>query len=161
MSQSPYKDWAIKVLPNTGADMVLQLTATFQSPYYGFPVKVSGDQAQGGSNGMILGVTGANDFTAFKFANNLSVSIPSTGSVTTTFNVALNTPVGNSKSQWQALVAFAKTNGYIPIVLSINANVVINNDGVDRIVDWGSAIAGSEVQKFKTGPDFASILNFA
>ncbi|KAF8975289.1 hypothetical protein BGZ46_009223, partial [Entomortierella lignicola] len=158
MSQAPYKNWSIKVTPGSDHTKVLQLTVTFQSPYYGFPVTIvhAQDSTNDWSASAALSTT---TNPVFVFEDNLSVSVPGTGSTTVSFNVALPSSFGSSQlPNWQKIVNYASANGYIPITMSFMPSVIVNNDGVERVVDWGNDAAGLTTINVATGSDFASIL---
>ncbi|KAF9359611.1 hypothetical protein BGX26_011947 [Mortierella sp. AD094] len=161
MSQVPYKNWSIKVVSDvTDPTKVLQATVTLQSPYYGMPVQIQAIQDSSNMGGaQTVGIPGG-DSQLFAFESISAINVPGTGSTTATFNVALPPAFGNgSLPVWQSFVNFAKANGYITVALTALPTIVVNNDGVQRNVDWGADATKTATVNIKTGPDFANILN--
>ncbi|KAF9965624.1 hypothetical protein BGZ70_004421 [Mortierella alpina] len=162
MSQAPYKNWSLKTLPSTNSDFLVEITATFQSPYYGFPIQMVSASDEGQDNFATVGSipSGSGINRLFTFLNNLTFSVSGSGSVTVAFKVALTGPFdASSKAAWQDLVNYGTANKYIPINLSsMIAKIIVNNDGINRFVDWSSFAAGLEDIKLAVGPDFASIM---
>ncbi|KAF9950779.1 hypothetical protein BGZ72_007637 [Mortierella alpina] len=161
MSQAPYKNWSLKTLPSTNSDMLVEITATFQSPYYGYPVQMVSAADEGLDNFATVGSipSGSNLSRLFTFQNNLVFSVSGTGSATVTFKAALMGPFdATTKSAWQDLVNYGTANKNIPINLSWIAKIIVNNDGVNRFVDWGNFATGLEDIKMAVGSDFASIM---
>ncbi|KAG0213546.1 hypothetical protein BGX28_004182 [Mortierella sp. GBA30] len=161
MSQAPYKDWALEVVSATAQEVRVQITATFQSPYYGFPIKMA--QAVPDNQDNFVAVNNVSPTTNglhfFNFDNNLTFSVSGTGSATVKFQATLIGPFdASTKAAWQDLTNFATKNGHLPITFTWMAGVVVNNDGITRLVDWGNGGTGLGDLKLKTGADFASIL---
>ncbi|KAF9898172.1 hypothetical protein BX616_004385 [Lobosporangium transversale] len=160
MSQPPHKDWSLKTLPNTNTDGVVQVTATFQSPYYGLPLEFKDAQTVGYDSMAIIGsAAGISGVNLFRFMDNLTFSVSGTGSTTISFNVGLVTDFGaGSKAQWTDIVNYAKANGHLPIQFDWIAGIVLNNDSTYRYVDWGSIGTGLGDVNIAVGRDFESIL---
>ncbi|KAF9289016.1 hypothetical protein BGZ68_010171 [Mortierella alpina] len=161
MSQVPYKNWSLKTLPSTNSDHLVEITATFQSPYYGYPVQMVSAADEGQDNFVTVGAipSGTNINRLFTFLNNLTFSVSGTGSATVSFKVALTGPFdASTKAAWQDLVNYGTANEFIPINLNMIAKVIVNNDGINRLVDWGNFATGLEDIKLAVGPDFASIM---
>ncbi|KAG0243664.1 hypothetical protein BGX31_010364 [Mortierella sp. GBA43] len=158
VSQSPYKNWSLKVLSNTAADKVVQITATFQSPYYGLPYKLTQPKSNFATDQ--ASVTGVSSQTEgqnlFSFSNDFTLDVSGSGSVTATFNVDVNLAAAR-KAQFQDLVNYGASKGYIPVTLDWMPTVIVNGDGVNRIVDFITPV-GSTLN-IAVGSDFASILN--
>ncbi|KAF9363592.1 hypothetical protein BGX34_003753 [Mortierella sp. NVP85] len=148
-SQAPHKDWSLKVLPTTGSDKKVEIKATFQSPYYGLPVKFvgAGDLAEA-SSGVRL----------FNIDDSLQFEVSGTGSTTVTFTAKLTVDfIASTKPIYQQWVNNANANGgKLPLELLWLPNVIIGNDGASHPVDWGTGFSGD----IAVGPDFASILDF-
>ncbi|KAG0212065.1 hypothetical protein BGX28_006963 [Mortierella sp. GBA30] len=162
MSQPPYKNWSLKTLPSTNTDFNVEITATFQSPYYGFPVTMVYAEDVGQDNyASVNNVSPATTMMhLFNFQNGLTFTVSGTGSVTVTFKAALVGPFdASTKAAWQELVNFGTTNKYIPIDFTWIANIIVNNDGIHRLVDWGSVAIGLGDLNLAVGADFASIMN--
>ncbi|KAG0351518.1 hypothetical protein BC939DRAFT_490696 [Gamsiella multidivaricata] len=161
VSQPPYKNWSLKILPTTGTDFQAQVTATFQSPYYGYPVQMvlAADEYQD-NYAAVDGISSqTNMMRLFTFENTLTFSVSGTGSATVTFNVAIPGPFqASQKANWQALVTYGSSKGYIPVQLSWIANIIVNNDGINRYVDWGNSGTLLPDINIAVGSDFASIL---
>ncbi|KAG0338998.1 hypothetical protein BG000_003021 [Podila horticola] len=162
MSQPPYKNWALKVLPTTGTDGLVDVTATFQSPYYGYPVKMLQDEAPGEDNYAYVNNVGSGVDTLrlFEFRNTLTYCVSGTGATTVTFKANLIKFVSTDKARLQALVAYAQQHKSIPVQLWLMARVEVGNDGVTRVVDLGNSGTGLGDLNVAVGPDFANILNF-
>ncbi|KAK3808328.1 MAG: hypothetical protein J3Q66DRAFT_416868 [Benniella sp.] len=147
-SQVPHKDWSLKVLPTTGSDRKVEIKATFQSPYYGLPVKyVSTDAASLASSGAPL----------FTFDDSLHFEVDSASTtVTFTAELVLELTAAN-KPKYQQWVNDANANGgKLPLELVWVPNVIVGNDGAAHPVDWGTDFSGD----ITVGSDFASILDF-
>ncbi|KAF9178316.1 hypothetical protein BGZ51_007884 [Haplosporangium sp. Z 767] len=161
MSQAPYKNWSLKTLPSTNTNRKVEITATFQSPYYGFPLKMVHAVAPGTDNYVSVSNVSptTNSLRLFSFDDTLTYSVSGTGSVTVTFTATLGTLAPESKPRWTELVAYGSANGHIPVDFNWMAEVIVNNDGISRIVDWGSFSTGLGDVNIAVGSDFASILN--
>ncbi|KAG0300998.1 hypothetical protein BGZ98_008707 [Dissophora globulifera] len=162
LSQSPYKNWSLKVLPTTSTAHVLQITATFQSPYYGYPITLVAAEDAGQDNyAYVNGVSAdTNGMHLFNFQNDLTFSVTGTGSATVSFNVDLPAPyTASAKPQWQTLVTYGQAHGYIPVQLNWIANIILNNDNINRFVDWGTIGTQLPDTQVNVGSDFANILN--
>ncbi|KAG0256321.1 hypothetical protein BG011_004626 [Mortierella polycephala] len=161
MSQAPYKDWSLKTLPSTNTDFVVEVTATFQSPYYGFPIEMVHALDAGMDNYVTVSNVSptTNMMRLFNFMDTLTFSVSGTGSVTVTFKGKLASVVPAAKNRWTELVAYAAANGHIPIEFTWMANIIVNNDGINRYVDWGNTGTGLGNVNIAVGADFASILN--
>ncbi|KAF9987820.1 hypothetical protein BGZ65_001674 [Modicella reniformis] len=157
-SKPAYKDFSLKILTTTKTDFVAEVTATFQSPYYGFPVKMLHATGAGFDNyGTAVGVSPTATKRAFTFQDTLQFTVSGTGAVTVTFKVLLAKAAG--KAFWQELVTYGTSKGYVPIEISSwLAQVEVNGDGVTRVVDWSYLSAGIPTVNVAVGSDFASIL---
>ncbi|KAI1319309.1 hypothetical protein EDD11_004446 [Mortierella claussenii] len=161
MSQAPYKNWSLKTLANTNTDHVVQVTATFASPYYGYPLQFTAAQDPSQDNYVqISGVSSAVDgIRLFNFNNDLKFSVSGTGSVTATFTATLAAGFEpSSKDTWVELVNFGKAHGFIPVQFNWFAGIILNNDGITRFVDWGNSATGLGNVNIAVGADFDSIL---
>ncbi|KAF9562120.1 hypothetical protein EC968_005387 [Mortierella alpina] len=161
MSQSPYKDFSLQVLPGATAEKVaIQLTATFQSPYYGYPFELTHASPDGASSALITEISsGLEGRTLFNFEDNFTFKVGGTGSVTVKFTASLSGPFdASSKAAWTEMVDFATKNGHLPVNLVWLPNIILNGDGIERVVEWNSASTPGGVVKLKTGADLASVL---
>jgi len=149
-SQVPHKDWSLKVLPTTGSDKKIEIKATFQSPYYGLPVKYvsAGDFAEASSGAPL-----------FAFDDSLHFEVGSS-STTVTFTAKLVLDLtADNKPKYQQWVNNANANGgHLPLDLFWLPNVIVGNDGAAHPVDWSSDFVGNI--NIAVGSDFASILDF-
>ncbi|KAF8936161.1 hypothetical protein EDD21DRAFT_376718 [Dissophora ornata] len=162
MSQAPYSNWSLKMLPSSTTDFNVQITATFQSPYYGLPISMYAAEDVGQDNYAFLdGVsTDTNMLRLFNFQNTLAFNVTGTSSATVTFNASLPGPFqAATKAKWQELVTYGAAHGYIPIQFNWQANIIVNNDGVQRLVDWGNTGTGLPDIHVAVGSDFANVLN--
>ncbi|KAF9360086.1 hypothetical protein BGX34_007966 [Mortierella sp. NVP85] len=161
MSQVPYKNWSLKVLPSTKTDKLVEITATFQSPYYGFGVNMIYDNEDGQDNyASLSGSTPGTGNRLFSFQNTLKFSTTGSAPVTTTFKVPLAGPFdAQTKARWVNLVNYAKTNGKLPITFNWYATIGVNNDGKSHPVDWGNTGTGLGDIDLAVGSDFASVLD--
>ncbi|KAF9930427.1 hypothetical protein FBU30_000478 [Linnemannia zychae] len=161
MSQPPYKGWSIKLLPTTPTDYIVQVTATFQSPYYGYSLQMVHSLPEYQDNYIQTRdmTTNSNDLRLFNFLDNLTYSITGTGSTTVTFNMKLDKSGLASKAKLQDVVNFAKAKGYITMDFMWMAEIIINSDGVHRLVDWSNLGIGSGPIQMSVGSDFANIIN--
>ncbi|KAF9139265.1 hypothetical protein BGX30_008182 [Mortierella sp. GBA39] len=161
MSQPPYKNWSLKLLPTTPTDYVFQATATFQSPYYGYPLQMVHALPEYQDNYIqILGISDdSNQLRLFDFLDTLTYNINGDGTATVTFNMKLNKAGITRKPVLQKVVDFANANGYITTEFMWYAEVILNNDGVHRLVDWSNlGIGASNPIQINVGPDFAAIM---
>jgi len=162
VSQPPYKNWSMKVLPTTKTDGLVDITATFASPYYGYPFEMTSDEPAGQENSAI--VTGVSDtidtLHLFEFRNTLHFKVSGTGSTTVTFKANIVGFVKGDRARIQQLVSYAAKNGGIPVNFWWVAGGIVNNDGIQRDeLDWGTSGTGLGGVKIATGADFASILD--
>ncbi|KAF9310118.1 hypothetical protein BG003_008927 [Podila horticola] len=162
VSQPPYKNWAIKILPTTKTDGLVDITATFQSPYYGYPFEMTSDEPAGEDNyAFITGVSqNTESMHLFEFRDTLHFAVSGTGSTTVTFKANIIGLVSSDRPRVQALVSYAAANGGIPVNFWWQAGGIVNNDGVQRNqLDWGTSGIGLSGLKVATGADFASLLD--
>ncbi|KAF9182458.1 hypothetical protein BGZ51_004724 [Haplosporangium sp. Z 767] len=160
MSQPPYKNWSLKTLPSTNSDFDVEITATFQSPYYGYPIQMVHALDVGMDNYAAVNNVSptTNMMRLFNFLDTLTFSVSGTGSVTVTFKGKLASVVPAAKARWTELVAYGTANGHIPVQFTWMANIIVNNDGINRLVDWGNTGTGLGDVNVAVGADFASIL---
>ncbi|KAF9911104.1 hypothetical protein EC991_004658 [Linnemannia zychae] len=161
MSQPPYKAWSIKLLPTTPTDYIFQATATFQSPYYGYPLQMVHALPQYQEN-YIQGLdmsANTNQLRLFNFLDDLTFNINGDGTATVTFNMQLDKTGLSRKPVLQEVVDFATAHGYITTEFMWFAEVILNNDGVHRLVDWSNLGTGSGPVQINVGSDFAGIMN--
>ncbi|KAF9962693.1 hypothetical protein BGZ65_008476 [Modicella reniformis] len=164
ISQAPFKDFSLKVLPTTKNDLMVEVTATFQSPYYGFGINMIFDNEAGQDNYAFMSTTvpsPVNGMRLFSFRNTLKFSTTGSGSTTVTFKVPLAVAFTEAtKAKWTALVNYGKTNGNIPIKFNWYATIGVDNDGKNHPVDWSNTGTGLGDIKVAVGSDFANILSF-
>lgn len=163
-SQSPYKNWSLKVLPTTKTDFLVDVTATFQSPYYGFGINMVHANEAGMDNYVTFSKSApatANGRRLFSFRDNLTFSTTGSGSTTVTFKVALAGPfTAATKTRWTDVVNYAKTKGSLPINLSWYATVGVDNDGKNHPVDWSNSGLGLGEQSVAVdAANFAGVLD--
>ncbi|KAF8981731.1 hypothetical protein CPC16_010443 [Podila verticillata] len=161
LSQVPYKNWSLKVLPTTATDGLVEVTGTFQSGYYGYSLQMLQDEPAGQDNyAFITGVSlGTENMRLFDFNNTLSFTTSGSSSTTVTFKVPFIKFVKSDASRVQELVTFASAKGYVSINLWWIANVVVGGDGITRQVDLGNSGTNAGVMNVAVGSDFASIVN--
>ncbi|KAG0361117.1 hypothetical protein BG005_009104 [Podila minutissima] len=162
VSQPPYKNWAIKILPTTKTDGLVDITATFQSPYYGYPFEMTSDEPAGEDNyAFITGVSqDTESMHLFEFRDTLHFAVSGTGSTTVTFKANIVGLVSSDRPRVEALVSYASANGGIPVNFWWLAGGIVNNDGTQRNqLDWGTSGIGLSALKVATGADFASLLD--
>ncbi|KAG0346114.1 hypothetical protein BG004_002403 [Podila humilis] len=162
VSQAPYQNWAIKVLPTTKTDKLVDITATFKSPYYGYSFQMTSDEPDGQDNyAHITGVAPAlESFRLFEFRQGLTFSVSGTGSATVTFKASIANLVGTDRSRIETLISYAAANGGVPVNLWWIISGIVNNDGTDRqALDWGTSGTGIGNFKVATGADFASLID--
>ncbi|KAF9414820.1 hypothetical protein BGZ94_000272, partial [Podila epigama] len=160
VSQTPYKNWKLKVLSSTKNDRIVEVTGTFQSPYYGYPFQMTHDEPEFEDNyaTIINASPGIDGVRLFEFRDNLTFSVSGTGSVTVTFQANIVQFVAGDRARIQQLISHASANGGIDVNLWWLVNGIINNDGAERTLDWGTSGIGQDV-KIATGPDFGQILD--
>ncbi|KAF9363590.1 hypothetical protein BGX34_003751 [Mortierella sp. NVP85] len=156
LSQPPSKDWSLKVLSNSGSTKKVQVKATFQSPYYGYSVKMVRATSDLNDNSAFADAV-IPGFALFRFDDSLQFEVSGTGTTTVTFTASLSdnfTP--GQKAQWQTLANYAAANGKIPVNFNWLATVIVNNDGVNREADWGTGLSAD----IAVGSDFAQLVSF-
>ncbi|KAI9232765.1 MAG: hypothetical protein BYD32DRAFT_490976 [Podila humilis] len=162
VSQPPYKNWSLKVLPTTKTDGLVDITATFASPYYGYPFEMTSDEPADKDNyAFVKGVSNDVDqLRLFEFRNTLHFKVSGTGSTTVTFKANIIGFVQRDRTRVEQLVKYAAANGGIPVDFWWVAGGIVNNDGLQRSeLDWGTSGTGLGGVKIATGADFASILD--
>ncbi|KAF9103194.1 hypothetical protein BGX29_003659 [Mortierella sp. GBA35] len=158
ISQVPYKDISLKI----SADRKATVTATFQSPYYGYPFEFVNANEDGYENKVLGEGMGAssNMQPIFFFKNSVTFKVSGTGSTTVTFEVDLPGSLSElQKKIFADIVAYGKANGQILVAFDWVPVLIVNNDGTKRLADWtsvGNALAPIPI---KVGADFANILN--
>lgn len=163
LSQTPYKNWSLKTLPTTNTDLIVEVTATFQSPYWGYPIEMVNAAADGYDNfaQVSIGVNDADAVQLFQFQNDLTFKVSGAGTATVTFKCALQSSpftVGQ-KAAWQDVVNFATQNKYVSVNFNWIVDVIINNDGVNHYIDWGNIATAQNNVKVAVDSNFASIIN--
>ncbi|KAF9326722.1 hypothetical protein BG006_009889 [Podila minutissima] len=161
LSQVPYKNWSLKVLPTTATDGLVEITATFQSGYYGQSLQMLQAEPAGEDNyAFVTGVSQSTEsMRIFDFDNSLTFTTTGSSSTTVTFKTPFIKFVSTDAPRVQELVTFASANGYIPINLWWLVNVAVGGDGISRNVDFGTSGTNSGQINVAVGSDFASIIN--
>ncbi|KAG0293630.1 hypothetical protein BGZ96_002512 [Linnemannia gamsii] len=157
MSQHPYKDWSIKISPTR----VATVTATFQSPYYGYPYELvypNTDYVNEVYCGQ--GVADATDRSIWKFQKNVKAKVSGTGTTTVTFEVTIAKKLNPILVKaYNDMINYAKSHGgTIPIKIELLPIIIVNGDGVERFVDWSTTGNKLGDVNLKIGDDFANIL---
>ncbi|KAG0274642.1 hypothetical protein BGZ95_009584 [Linnemannia exigua] len=149
------------LLPTTPTDYIFQATATFQSPYYGYPLQMVHALPEYQDNYIQgLGMSAnTNQMRLFNFIDTLTYNIKGDGTATVTFNMQLDKTGLTRKANLQEVVDYANAHGYITTEFAWFAEVILNNDGVHRLVDWSNLGIGSGPIQINVGPDFAAIMN--
>ncbi|KAF9296977.1 hypothetical protein BGZ88_011395 [Linnemannia elongata] len=157
MSQIPYKNWSIKVSPTK----VATVTATFQSPYYGYPYQLVNANMDGYQNKVQgTGMSGVStDMALWFFKNDVNFSVSGTGTVTVSFEVDIPKKLQPLQvTAFTDMVNYGKANGKVLVNFDWAPVIIVNGDGVERIVDWTSIGNGFEPIPIAVGDDFANIL---
>ncbi|KAG0369666.1 hypothetical protein BGX24_002337, partial [Mortierella sp. AD032] len=154
MSQVPYKDWSLKV----SADRVATVTATFQSPYYGYPYEFVQAQPEFYEpNANAVGLSGF--LVAWTFSNNIAFKVSGTGTVTVSFEVGIPKQLSaHERNMYTEIVKNAKATGKLLVDIDMSPVIKIAGDGVDRIVDWNSVNNKMGPISVAVGDDVANIL---
>jgi len=161
ISQPPYLNWSLKTTPTTNTDLILQATATFQSPYYGFPLQMVSPGA-GISVAQVINVSFQADGTnLFNFMDDLTYSVQGSGQATVTFSVLISTSplTAGLKPLWVDIVNYGNAHGNIPVNFQLVANMIFNNNGDVQSFDLSNLSLGLSPSNVAVGADFASILN--
>ncbi|GJJ75482.1 hypothetical protein EMPS_07840 [Entomortierella parvispora] len=159
LSQPPYLNWSLKTTPTTNTDLILMATATFQTPFYGFPLQML-SPGPGFSVAQVIGVSfTADGTTLFNFLDDLTYTVQGTEQVTVTFGVQMkSSPLTvDDKPLWQDIVSFGQTNGYIPVNFQLLAQMIFDN-GIVNDFDLSNLSVGLPPTNIAVGADFASIL---
>ncbi|KAG0368590.1 hypothetical protein BC939DRAFT_469914 [Gamsiella multidivaricata] len=161
-SQPPYKDWSVKILPTTKTDKLIEITATFQSPYYGHAINMVFDNEAGMDNYATItaAIPSVADMRFFSFQNYAKFSVSGKDTVKVSFKAAMPGPfTADVRNKWQQLVNYGKTNGHIPIDFMWLPTINLDNDGIGHQVDWSNQFLGLGEVKVAVGSDFASVLD--
>ncbi|GJJ70990.1 hypothetical protein EMPS_03340 [Entomortierella parvispora] len=161
ISQPPYLNWSLKTTPTTNTDLILKATATFQSPYYGFPLQMV-SPGPNFSMAQIINVSfQADGATLFNFLDDLTYNVQGSGQVTATFSVLIkNTPfTKDEKPIWQDIVNYGKAHGAIPVNFQFVAQMIFNNNGIVQDFDLSNSALELDPTNVAVGADFESILN--
>jgi len=159
-SQAPYLNWSLKTTPTTNTDLILKATATFQSPFYGFPLQMV-SPGEGTSAASVINVSFlADGATLFNFLDDLTYTVQGTNKVTVTFSVLIKTAplTVQEKPMWQDIVNYGKAHGSIPVNFLLNCNMIFNNNGIVQTFDLSNWSMGLDPTNVAVGADFASIL---
>ena len=160
VSQPPFVNWSLKTTPTTNTDGIVMITGSFQSPYYGFQLQlVSMDTLN--SLAVVQGTNSALDsINLFTFMDNVTFNVKDSQVATSTFAVQLSALTDPSwKPFWVGLVAYAKTNGAIPVDLLFLGQMIFNNNGAVQSFDLSNLSLGLGTTSITVGADFASLLN--
>ncbi|KAF9909120.1 hypothetical protein EC991_009030 [Linnemannia zychae] len=157
MSQPPFKGWSVKVT----AAKVATVTATFQSPYYGYPYEFVNANLDGYENKVLgAGMTvPSTDIALWFFKNDVTFKVSGTGTTTVSFEVDIPkvlSPV--QRTAFTDMVNYGKANGKVLVSFDWAPAIIVNGDGVERIVDWTSMGNGFDPIPVSVGADFANIL---
>ncbi|KAG0042597.1 hypothetical protein BGZ83_000261 [Gryganskiella cystojenkinii] len=161
ISQPPYLNWALKTTATTNKDLIFKATATFQTPYYGFPLQMISPGA-GFSNALVTGVSFQADGAAlFNFLDNIKYTVQGNGQSTLTFDVKMsNSPLtADRKPLWVDIVNYGKKNGNIPVNFQLVASMIFNNNGLVQDFDLSNLSMGIPPTNVAVGADFPSILD--
>ncbi|KAG0042598.1 hypothetical protein BGZ83_000262 [Gryganskiella cystojenkinii] len=161
ISQTPYLNWSLKTTPTTNQDLGFEITATFQSPFYGFPLEmvqpVVGPQALA----QVRGVSTDADSTALFYFTELKYKVQGNQQSTVTFKALMKNralEAGDLK-RWTDIVAYGKAHGKITVNLLLNADMIFNSDGVVQNLDLSTlAIGLLNGVDIAVGDDLASVL---
>jgi hypothetical protein len=157
MSQIPFKNWSIKV----SAEKIATVTATFQSPYYGYPYELVNANLDGYQNqvtGTDMSIPSTSVALWF-FKNDVKFKVAGTGSTTVSFDVDIPKVLSPfQRTAFTDMVNYGKANGKILVNFDWAPAIIVNGDGVERIVDWTSLGNSFEPIPIAVGADFANIL---
>jgi len=96
----------------------------------------------------------------FTFMDNVTFNVKDSQVATSTFAVQLSALTDPSwKPFWVGLVAYAKTNGAIPVDLLFLGQMIFNNNGAVQSFDLSNLSLGLGTTSITVGADFASLLN--
>ncbi|KAG0055936.1 hypothetical protein BGZ83_006861 [Gryganskiella cystojenkinii] len=161
VSQPPYLNWSLKTTPTTNTDLIFKATATFQTPYYGFPLKMI-SPGPGFSNAQVIGVSFQADGAAlFNFLDDLTYTVQGSGQATVTFSVQMSASplTADRKPLWVDIVNFGAAHGYVPVNFNLVASMIFNNNGQVQDFDLSNLSMGIPPTNIAVGADFASVLN--
>jgi len=160
ISQPPYLDWSLKTTPTTNTDLTFKATATFQSPYYGFPLQMVDPGIM--SVAQVFNVSFQADGTVlFTFLSGPTYTVQGTEQVTVTFDVQVSGQAltAGLKPLWVDIVNYGQAHGNIPVTFQLAADMIFNNNGLVEPIDISSQSLGLPPSNVAVRPDFASILD--
>ncbi|KAF9897733.1 hypothetical protein BX616_005074 [Lobosporangium transversale] len=162
-SQAPYKDWSLKVLPSTKDDYIVEISANFQSPYYGYGISMVTDN-DGLSPNYVAIAPGVSDTASgsvfFRFINTAKFSTTGSSSTKATFTVQLEGPfTADKKALWTEITNYARANKKLPIELNWFPIVTIGPSSDQHFADWSTASLALGASEIAVGSDFADLIN--
>ncbi|KAF9164889.1 hypothetical protein BGX21_011130 [Mortierella sp. AD011] len=175
-SNRPYDaDWTVKFLPTTVQDNIVEMTATFNNPYYSqvmhfVNAQPSAAENPSGNGGNLFSikspVNGANSVAAFKFIDSFQFDLQPNASKTVTFQMEINKTPFSSKfrdvvTSWiQIANTSGVTTGYVTAFLP---KVLLGNDQHKTFPDFkSSAVYPSTggALNLHMGSDFSLLLDW-
>ncbi|KAF9355369.1 hypothetical protein BGX26_006649 [Mortierella sp. AD094] len=160
-SAPPYNnDFKIKALPTTAQDGLLEMTATFNNPYFGAAATFASFNAN-----PIDSPTGlkSRDYLGpiiFDLVDIPPFEIPRNSSKAITIPLRIDPNMAISQRGMLEEIVNASLSGSIPMALSMAAMVIVGNDPNPHMAVMGSETfyPPNGVMTVQTGPDFSSIL---
>ncbi|KAF9995184.1 hypothetical protein BGZ79_011136 [Entomortierella chlamydospora] len=173
-SDVPYDaDWTVKFLPTTAQDNIVEMTATFNNPFYGSVMHFLNAQPTNNPLGMLHNVFGMKSPTGttlqiFNFMDSLKFDLQPNSSKTVTFQMEINkvpfttASARNYITNWiqTANAASGVIKGY---VMNFQPDVLIGNDSHDLFPDFKSGTmypSTGGALNLHIGSDFSLFLNW-
>ncbi|KAG0304081.1 hypothetical protein BGZ99_002506, partial [Dissophora globulifera] len=159
----PYSitDMALKLLPSTVDDGIMEMTMKFRNPFAGsgYTFLHPFDPASTTAGGI---TTDSVSLVFSEFQDDLTFSLFGNDTATLTFNIKLNANPAMSRSVYQSLVT-ESASGSVTLALIFRPLITIGQDPHVYNPFWDSNAMDSATKgqiPFKTGSDFGSILDW-
>ncbi|KAG0316800.1 hypothetical protein BGZ99_006663 [Dissophora globulifera] len=159
----PYSttDMALKFLPTTVDDGLVQMTMKFLNPFigsgYSFLHMINPHDSDADPRGVIKGSS-----KVFELLDDLTFSLSGNNTATVTFNIKLHADPTLDRSFYQSLVT-ESASGNVQLIMNFNPVITLGQDPTEYAPFWTSQIIASGtggVIPFKAGSDFGLILDW-
>ncbi|KAF9358036.1 hypothetical protein BGX26_002620 [Mortierella sp. AD094] len=163
----PYSNssWKMTFLPSTLNDSLVEMTGTFQNPYFSTALNFEDAVVDQSEFQTLLSeiaiMDSATSWNTFNFLNNFKFSLKPNESRTITFKVKIKTdiPAPMDRSSVQRVVDASK-KGSINMSFTLDPVFTLGNDPTRLTADWSSDNYYPNKVPVETGPDFALFLDW-
>ncbi|KAG0287979.1 hypothetical protein BGZ98_004427 [Dissophora globulifera] len=154
-------DMALKFLPTTADDGLVQMTMKFLNPFigsgYSFLHMINPQDSNPGARGVVKSGS-----KVFELLDDLTFSLSGNNTATVTFNIKLHADPTLSRDFYQSLVT-ESASGNVQFIMSFNPIITLGQDPTEYTPFWSSEIISSGtggLVPFKAGSDFGLILDW-